>query len=154
MRKIQSGNLLTTLRTSGKNSVRKLTDFTTYKLDISGGGGTVSIVAVIQTGKLGNWGEMPRRGKHYLLPYSMYIVMGLVTPPPIQWVMQFFPLGSGCWVMNYHIPLSSAEVKNAWRYTSTLYIFMVWCLIKVGPNFPFLCFRAAKYSANLKGLKT
>lgn len=48
-----------------------------YKLDISGGGGTVVIVAVLQTGKLGNWGEMPRRGKHYFLPYSMYIVMGL-----------------------------------------------------------------------------
>jgi hypothetical protein len=48
-----------------------------YNLDISGGGGTVVTLAMLQTGKLRNWGEMPRRGKHYFLPYSMYIVMGL-----------------------------------------------------------------------------
>jgi hypothetical protein len=30
-----------------------------------------------------------------------------------------------------HCPSSSAEVKNAWRYTSTSpYLFMSWCLIK------------------------
>jgi hypothetical protein len=31
----------------------------------------------------------------------------------------------------YHSPPSSAEVKNAWSYTSTpQYIFMTWCLVK------------------------
>jgi hypothetical protein len=30
-----------------------------------------------------------------------------------------------------HLPPSSAEVKNAWDYTSTLaYVFMAWCLVK------------------------
>jgi hypothetical protein len=30
-----------------------------------------------------------------------------------------------------HSPQSSAEVKNAWSYTSTLpYVFMAWCLVK------------------------
>jgi hypothetical protein len=30
-----------------------------------------------------------------------------------------------------HSPLSSAEVKNAWSYTSTpQYGFMAWCLVK------------------------
>jgi hypothetical protein len=42
-----------------------------YRLDISGGGGTVVMVAVLQTGKLGYWGEMPRWGTLYFLPYSM-----------------------------------------------------------------------------------
>jgi hypothetical protein len=33
-------------------------------------------------------------------------------------------------------PLSSAEVKNTCSYTSTsLYIFMVWCLVKHKDNF-------------------
>jgi hypothetical protein len=29
----------------------------------------------------------------------------------------------------YSLP-SGAEIKNAWRYSSAQYIFMVWCLIK------------------------
>lgn len=121
-----------------------------YKLDISGGGGTVVIVAVLQTGKLG-WNAQERQTSFSSI---QHVHCHGVTPPPVQWLMQLFPMGSSCWVMNYHIPLSSAEVKNAWRYTSTLNIFMVWCLIKVGPILPFLCFRAAKYSANLYVLKT
>jgi hypothetical protein len=32
-------------------------------------------------------------------------------------------------------PPSSAEVKNAWSYTSTLqYVFMAWCLVKHRDN--------------------
>jgi hypothetical protein len=35
-----------------------------------------------------------------------------------------------------HSPPSSAEVKNAWSYTSTPhYIFMAWCLVKHRDNF-------------------
>jgi hypothetical protein len=38
-----------------------------------------------------------------------------------------------------HSPPSSAEVKNAWSYTSTLqYVFMVWCLVTHGDNFTFI----------------
>jgi hypothetical protein len=37
-----------------------------------------------------------------------------------------------------HSPPSSAEVKNAWSYTSTLqYAFMAWCLVKHRDNFSF-----------------
>jgi hypothetical protein len=35
-------------------------------------------------------------------------------------------------------PPSSAEVKNAWSYTSThQYVFMAWCLVKQTDNFTF-----------------
>jgi hypothetical protein len=35
-------------------------------------------------------------------------------------------------------PSSSAEVKNAWIYTSTpQYVFMAWCLVKHRDNFTF-----------------
>jgi hypothetical protein len=38
-------------------------------------------------------------------------------------------------------PPSSAEVKNAWSYTSALqYVFMVWCLVKHRGNFTFTFF--------------
>jgi hypothetical protein len=37
-----------------------------------------------------------------------------------------------------HSPPSSAEVNNAWSYTSTpQYIFMAWCLVKHRDNFTF-----------------
>jgi hypothetical protein len=37
-----------------------------------------------------------------------------------------------------HSPPSSAEVKNAWSYTSTpQYVFMAWCLVKHRDNFTF-----------------
>jgi hypothetical protein len=38
----------------------------------------------------------------------------------------------------YHSPPSSAEVKNAWSYTSTpQYACMAWCLVKHRDNFTF-----------------
>jgi len=38
-----------------------------------------------------------------------------------------------------HSPPSNADVKNAWRYTSTSeYVFMAWCLIKHRDNFALL----------------
>jgi hypothetical protein len=38
-----------------------------------------------------------------------------------------------------HLPPSSAEVKNAWSYTSTPpYVFMAWCLVKHRDNFTFI----------------
>jgi hypothetical protein len=40
-----------------------------------------------------------------------------------------------------HSPPTSAEVKNAWNYTSTpQYVFMVWCLVK-HRDFTFFTFR-------------
>jgi hypothetical protein len=39
-----------------------------------------------------------------------------------------------------HSPPSSAEVKNAWSYSSTpYYVFMEWCLVKHRHNFTFTC---------------
>jgi hypothetical protein len=48
-----------------------------------------------------------------------------------------------------HSPLSSAEVKNEWSYTSTpQYVFMEWCLVKHRDNFTFffLLFTLYDYS--------
>jgi hypothetical protein len=40
-----------------------------------------------------------------------------------------------------HSPPSSAEVKNAWSYTSTpQYVFVAWCLVKHRDNFTFFTF--------------
>jgi hypothetical protein len=40
-----------------------------------------------------------------------------------------------------HSPPCSAEVKNAWSYTSTpQYVFMAWCLVKHKDNFTFYLF--------------
>jgi hypothetical protein len=54
------------------------------------------------------------------------------TDPPIQWVPGNLSLGvkrPGS-VADYSPP-SSAEVKNAWSYSSTpQYVFMAWCLVK------------------------
>jgi hypothetical protein len=54
------------------------------------------------------------------------------TQPPIKWVLESLSLGvkrSGREAD--HSPPSSADVKNAWSYTSVpQYIFMVWCLVK------------------------
>jgi hypothetical protein len=37
-----------------------------------------------------------------------------------------------------HSPPSSADVKNAWSYTSIpQYVFMAWCLVKHRDNFAF-----------------
>jgi hypothetical protein len=48
------------------------------------------------------------------------------TQPPIQWVPGALSLSS------------SAEVKNAWSYTSTpQYILMAWCLVQHRDNFTF-----------------
>jgi hypothetical protein len=61
------------------------------------------------------------------------------TQPPIQWVegapsLEVRRPGREA----DHSPPSSAEVKNAWSYTSTpQYVFMTWCLVKHRDNFTF-----------------
>jgi hypothetical protein len=61
------------------------------------------------------------------------------TQPPIQWVPGALSLGvkrPGREADNS--PPFSAEVKNAWSYTSTpQYVFMTWCLVKHRDNFIF-----------------
>jgi hypothetical protein len=68
------------------------------------------------------------------------------TQPPIHWVPGALSLGvhqPGCEAD--HSPPPSAEVKNAWSYTSTpQYIFMAWCLIKHRDNFTFTYFPLEK----------
>jgi hypothetical protein len=55
------------------------------------------------------------------------------TQPPVQCVSGVLPLGVGVkrpWREGDHSPSSSAEVKNAWRYTSSSqYFFIASCLI-------------------------
>jgi hypothetical protein len=59
------------------------------------------------------------------------------TQPPIQWVAGVLSLGVKRPGSEADHPLpSSADVKNAWSYTSTpQYVFMVWCLVKHRDNF-------------------
>jgi hypothetical protein len=54
------------------------------------------------------------------------------TQPPIQWVREALSLGVKRPGREAdHSPPPSAEVKNAWSYTSTPhYAFMAWCLVK------------------------
>jgi hypothetical protein len=61
------------------------------------------------------------------------------TQPPTQWV----PGSLSLWVKRPgreadNSPPFSAEVNNAWNYTSTpQYVFMAWCLVKRRENFTF-----------------
>jgi hypothetical protein len=52
-----------------------------------------------------------------------------------------------------HSPPPSAEVNNAWRYTSTpQYTFMAWCLVKHRDNFTFTFtseFRTCSFAQNI-----
>jgi hypothetical protein len=61
------------------------------------------------------------------------------TQPPVQWVPGALSLGVKRPGREAdHSPPSSAEVKNAWSYTSTpARVFTVWCLIKHRDIFTF-----------------
>jgi hypothetical protein len=49
------------------------------------------------------------------------------TQPPVQWVPSYFPEVKRPGREVKHSPLSSANVKTEWSYTSTpLYAFMAW----------------------------
>jgi hypothetical protein len=73
------------------------------------------------------------------------------TQPPIQWVPGAFSLGVKRPGREAdHSPLSSAEVKNAWSYTSTpQYVFRAWCLVKHRDNFTFTIHDEIKITLNL-----
>jgi hypothetical protein len=64
----------------------------------------------------------------------------LSIQPPIQWVPgTLSPRVKRPGREADHSPPSSAEVMNAWRYTSTpKYVFMAWCLVKHRDNFAFI----------------
>jgi len=55
---------------------------------------------------------------------------------PTQFPMQWAPVTLSAVVKRpgseaEHLPLSNAEIKDAWSYTSTpQYVFMVWCFVK------------------------
>jgi hypothetical protein len=67
--------------------------------------------------------------------FTTVFIMALgSTQPPVQGVLGVKQLGCEA----DHSPLSSAEVKNVWSYTSTpQYVFMAWCLVKHRDNFTF-----------------
>jgi hypothetical protein len=62
------------------------------------------------------------------------------TQPPIQWYGGLFSRGvKRPELEGDHSPPSSAEVKNAWSYTSTSqYVFMAWFLVKLRDSFNFV----------------
>jgi hypothetical protein len=60
------------------------------------------------------------------------------TQTPIQCVVETFSTGVKRPGREAdHSTLSNADVKNAWRYTSTQHVFMSWCLVKHRDNFTF-----------------
>jgi hypothetical protein len=74
-------------------------------------------------------GSFPRRGRDSFLP----------PRPDLLWGPAFSPMGTESTSPGGkrpgreadHSPLSSAEVKKTWSYTSSHpYVFMAWCLIK------------------------
>jgi hypothetical protein len=71
-------------------------------------------------------------------PYLICLMYSL-SKPPIQWVPGALSLGvKRPGREPDHSSPSSAEVKNAWSYTSTpQYVFMAWCLVKHRGNFTF-----------------
>jgi hypothetical protein len=75
----------------------------------------------------------------FLLNTASRTVLG-PSQPPIQWLPGALSLGLKQPGREAdHSPPSSAEVKNAWSYSSTpQYDFMAWCLVKHRGNFTLL----------------
>jgi hypothetical protein len=105
-------------------SVEKMhRDNFTYYLFITNRDSSVSIATRLRTGRPGF--DSRQRLAIFLLTTASRPVLE-PTQPPIQWVPWALSLGVkrlGREADN--LPPSSAEVKNAWSYTSTLpYVFM------------------------------
>jgi hypothetical protein len=77
--------------------------------------------------------RFPAGAGNFSLHYLSRTALG-PTLPPIQWVPGALFLGVKRPGREAdYSPPSSAEVKNAWSYTSTpQYVFMAWCLVKHG----------------------
>jgi hypothetical protein len=74
------------------------------------------------------------------------------TQPPTRWVSgPLSPMVKQPGREGDRSPPSSAEVKNAWSYTSTpSYVFMKWCLVKHRDNFIFFTVpRPKKYFSKI-----
>jgi hypothetical protein len=61
------------------------------------------------------------------------------TQPPIKWIQEALSPGvKRPGREAEHLPVSSAEVKKTWIYTSIpLYAFMAYCLLRYSDNFTF-----------------
>jgi hypothetical protein len=101
---------------------------------------TTNLGGIAQGHKLDDRGFESRQGlRIFLFTTASRPALGH-TQPPIQWVRGALFLGvkrSGR--EGDYSPPSSAEIKNAWSYTSTpQYAFMAWCSIKsTGITLPF-----------------
>jgi hypothetical protein len=90
-----------------------------------------------------------RRLRIFLFTTASITALG-PTQPPIQWVPGALNLGEKRPGREAdHSPPSSAEVKNAWSYTSTpQYVFMAWCLVKHRDNFNFYLYPVVKVNSS------
>jgi hypothetical protein len=91
--------------------------------------------------KIGVLGFDFRRGLGIFLFITMSRPALGPTQPPIQWVLEGRGLSLGAKLPGRkaeHTPPTSAEVKNAWSYTSTpQYVSVAWCLVKHRDKFTF-----------------
>jgi hypothetical protein len=80
-------------------------------------------------------------GGIFLFDIMSRLALGPIQPP-VQWVPGALSLGvKRPGREPDHLPPSSAEVKNAWSYTSApQYAFTGWCLVKHRDNFSFILF--------------
>jgi hypothetical protein len=78
------------------------------------------------------WVWFPLGAGTFLFPTAVFRSDLGPTRPPIQWVPgALSPRIKRPRCKGDHSPPSSAEVKNAWSYTSiTPYVFMAWCLVR------------------------
>jgi len=74
-----------------------------------------------------DWGSVLSRGKDFFFfTTASRPAMGF-TQPPMQWILGVLSLGlKWLWNEDDCSPPSSAEVKNAWSYTSTLQSTLSW----------------------------
>jgi hypothetical protein len=74
---------------------------------------------------------IPGRGKRFSLFKNVHSSPGANTTSYSMDVMDSFLRGKVSRAKVDHSSPSSAEIKNAWSYTSIpSYVFLVWCLIK------------------------
>jgi hypothetical protein len=87
---------------------------------------------IVNRSQLNDWGFESQYGLGIFLLTTLFRLASGPTQPPVQWVPGVLSLGVR-WVgreADHSLP-SSAEVKNAWSYTSPpQYASMAWCSVK------------------------